>query len=72
LSIQAWRWYNLTIANVAQLVEQTIRNRQVEGSIPSVGSPKPLIFGEISIHEMEIFDSWMLVVNELVETNDCQ
>jgi uridine kinase len=35
LSIQAWRWYNLTIANVAQLVEQTIRNRQVEGSIPA-------------------------------------
>ena len=29
-------------ADVAQMVEQSIRNRQVIGSIPIVGSSKPL------------------------------
>lgn len=33
-----WCWYNSGRANIAQLVEQTIRNRQVESSILSVGS----------------------------------
>jgi hypothetical protein len=56
LSILAFRWYNFAIANVAQLVEQTIRNRQVEGSIPSVGSPKQSThFATISTLRMEIF-----------------
>ncbi len=34
--------YNRNIADVAQLVEQSIRNRQVIGSSPIVGSSKPL------------------------------
>ena len=31
-------WYNSTIADVAQLVEQLIRNEQVTGSSPAIGS----------------------------------
>ena len=34
--------YNRNQADVAQLVEQSIRNRQVIGSSPIVGSSKPL------------------------------
>ena len=30
--------YNVTSADVAQLVEQLIRNEQVTGSIPAIGS----------------------------------
>ncbi len=36
--------YNLKQADVAQLVEQSIRNRQVIGSSPIVGSTKFLRF----------------------------
>ena len=38
---------NITDADVAQLVEQSIRNRQVTGSIPVVGSRdfKDALFG---------------------------
>ena len=35
--------YNLEQADVAQLVEQSIRNRQVIGSSPIVGSMKPAV-----------------------------
>ncbi len=38
LSVYFHRWYNLSIATVAQLAEQTIRNRPVKGSIPFCGS----------------------------------
>ena len=31
-------WYNYCYADVAQLVEQLIRNEQVTGSIPAIGS----------------------------------
>ena len=31
-------YYSLTYADVAQLVEQLIRNEQVTGSIPAIGS----------------------------------
>jgi hypothetical protein len=33
-----FRYFILILANLAQLVEQLIRNEQVAGSIPAVGS----------------------------------
>ena len=36
--VQAKLWYNKSVATVAQLVEQLIRNEQVAGSTPVGGS----------------------------------
>lgn len=41
-------WYNLERATVAQMVEQTIRNRPVKGSTPFGGSNFNVYLGEDS------------------------